>query len=119
VIYAADYTATAQLEILVHALQGMPLSHNLIRITIPSNITIERASESQLEILKDEAQARALGDRWLLECRSAALRVPSVAAPGHHNYLLNPLHPDFERITTSNEEPFLWDERHLALTKDR
>ncbi|MGH9465604.1 MAG: RES family NAD+ phosphorylase [Thermoanaerobaculia bacterium] len=57
------------------------------------------------------SSTRALGDRWVAEARSVVLRVPTVVTHGEHNFLLNPLHPDFGRIEIRPAEPFRWDPR--------
>ena len=38
------------------------------------------------------------GDDWVRSQRSAVMRVPSVIVPSEWNYLLNPTHPDFQRL---------------------
>jgi RES domain-containing protein len=45
---------------------------------------------------------REFGSRWVAECRSAVLRVPSIVVGGEFNYLLNPRHPDFARLETGD-----------------
>jgi RES domain-containing protein len=40
-----------------------------------------------------------------------ALRVPSSVVLGEFNYLLNPAHPDFARITIARPESFDFDSR--------
>jgi RES domain-containing protein len=62
----------------------------------------------------DPIQARALGTKWLLEAQSAALRVPSAVIPREANYLLNPLHPSFEKILLESAVPFEFDVRLLG-----
>jgi RES domain-containing protein len=57
---------------------------------------------------------KALGDAWVQELRSAVLQLPSVIIPGESNYLLNPAHPDFKRISIANPEPFAFDPRLLT-----
>ena len=44
------------------------------------------------------AEVRELGDRWLNEQESAALKVPSAVIPVEFNYVLNPRHKDFGKI---------------------
>ena len=41
----------------------------------------------------------------------AALRVPSSFVLGEFTYLLNPAHPDFDRITIARPESFDFDSR--------
>lgn len=39
------------------------------------------------------------------------LEVPSVIVPGESNYLLNPGHPDFEKVVIGEPEGFGFDPR--------
>jgi RES domain-containing protein len=48
------------------------------------------------------------------EARSAVLALPSVIIPGESNYLLNPAHPDFRKISIGKPEPFAFDPRLLS-----
>ena len=52
-----------------------------------------------------------IGDAWLSEGRSLALKVPSVTVRGQHNYLIDPAHPDFAGIEVSEPEPLDLDPR--------
>jgi RES domain-containing protein len=45
---------------------------------------------------------------------SAVLSVPSAVVPAERNYLLNPAHPDFERIEMGEPRPFRFDQRLLG-----
>ena len=56
-------------------------------------------------------ETQEIGMRWLVEARSAALRVPSAVVPRAFNVLLNPAHPDASRLTTGGADPFAWDPR--------
>ena len=55
--------------------------------------------------------SQSIGDRWLESARSAVLRVPSVVVPAESNYLLNPRHPDFDRIEIAAPEVLRVDPR--------
>jgi len=39
------------------------------------------------------------------------LKVPSSVVDGDHNFLLNPNHKDFGKVSVINIEPFTFDER--------
>jgi RES domain-containing protein len=54
-----------------------------------------------------------MGDFWVKLGRSAVLELPSVMIPGESNYLLNPAHPDFKKITLGKPELFSFDPRLL------
>ena len=60
----------------------------------------------------DSGVARAFGDRWFDERRSAVLVVPSATVrPYGRNVLLNPLHADFDRIQRETPAAVVWDPR--------
>ena len=52
-----------------------------------------------------------IGERWLLESKSAVLSVPSVVIPNERNFVLNPTHADFVRLTINPSQPFSFDLR--------
>ncbi|SRR5881394_459212 len=56
---------------------------------------------------------KTIGDDWVKAARSAMLALPSVIT-GETNYLLNPAHPDFKKITIGRPEAFVFDPRLLT-----
>ena len=113
VIYAAETYAGALLEILVHASGSVPRGQGFIEIEIPAGIGIE-------EVVPDDvprwdapsfAVARAFGDRWYDERRTAVLIVPSVVTRVERNILIHQEHPDFARIRAGEPQPVRWDTR--------
>lgn len=115
VIYTSRSYAGAMLECLAHAGVGrMPKTHVAIEIAIAAAVSVEHHDESSLPVGWDHADlhvARALGDAWILEQRTAVLVVPSVVARREMNVLLNPQHPDFKKIVAGSPEPVVWDAR--------
>jgi RES domain-containing protein len=115
VIYASRSYAGAMLECLAHAGIGrVPRTHVAIEITIPGVVAIERHDDSSLPAASDRADlsaARAFGDAWIREQRTAVLVVPSVVARREGNVLLNPQHEDFKKIIAGDPEWVLWDAR--------
>jgi RES domain-containing protein len=57
--------------------------------------------------------AQALGTRWATEASSAVLAVPSSIILIEPNFLLNPRHPDFCKISICKAETFSFDKRLL------
>lgn len=115
VVYAADSFAGSLLEILVHGTRPrtLPGAHHAVRIDVPDEL-IERVEESALPgwDLRDSAEARQFGDRWLEEGRSAALSVPALPArPVGRIVLINPAHPDAGRLVRGTPFRVPWDER--------
>src|SRR5690349_16190572 len=84
VIYAASSFAGAMLEVLVHSNIGrVPTTQRRVEVEVPDDVPIARLPADDLPPGWDEpssSAARALGDRWLAEMRSAVLLVPSVVA---------------------------------------
>jgi|ERR1700674_2061253 RES domain-containing protein len=104
VVYTAANQSLAMLEMLV---QDQPLRarYVIIEARIPSTVRIERVSIDDLPSDWREISARqklqAIGAAWASKRKAAVLAVPSAIVPRESNYLLNPLHPAFKRITIS------------------
>jgi RES domain-containing protein len=115
VIYASRSFAGAMLECLAHAGIGrVPRTHVAIEITIAAAVRVEQHAQSSLPAGWDHANlhvARAFGDAWLRERRTAVLVVPSVVARREWNVLVNPRHKDFRHIVAASPEPVVWDAR--------
>ncbi len=113
-VYAADSFAGSLLEILAHAQAPKTLTaHHAIRLDIPDEL-IERPDDAQLVgwEAKNSAAARAFGDAWLGDGRSAVLLVPAMPCrPIGRLVVINPLHPDAARITRGAPFAVPWDER--------
>ncbi len=118
VIYASRSYAGAMLECLAHAGIGrVPRTHVAVEIAIAEAFVVERHDESSLPAGWDHADlrvARAFGDAWIRELRTAVLVVPSVVARREGNVLINPQHPDFSGIIGGAPEPVVWDARLFA-----
>jgi RES domain-containing protein len=52
-----------------------------------------------------------IGDAWIRRAQSVALAVPSAIIDEEINFLLNPAHPDFPKITIGAPQSFEFDER--------
>ncbi|HEV2146854.1 MAG TPA: RES domain-containing protein [Longimicrobiaceae bacterium] len=116
VVYGSTCLAGCLLEILVHAgrLQKVPGAHHCARAEIPDDLPVEVVDEARLPgwELEESSSARAYGDAWLAEGRTAVLSVPAAAArPLGRNLLLNPAHPDYPRIRVHAPAPISWDAR--------
>lgn len=116
VIYGSPCLAGCLLEVLVHAgrRQKLPGAHLCVRAHIPEDLAIEVVDETALAgwDAEESPVARAYGDAWLGEGRSAVLLVPAaVARPYGRNLLINPHHPDHARIRIDDPVPITWDAR--------
>ncbi|MEQ1740625.1 MAG: RES domain-containing protein [Methyloglobulus sp.] len=115
VIYGSLSFSCAMLEILAHANIGrVPETHQYVIAEVPKDISVEIIQENLLPQgwdLENTASARAFGDQWLYEARSAILVVPSVIARLDRNALVNPLHPDTKKLIVSEPKKVIWDKR--------
>ena len=114
VIYCAETYSGARLEQLVHLPFGhVPKTQRVVTIDIPEDMACEELVAADLPRwnAEDQAASRAFGDRWYDEKRAVVLIVPSVAAPGERNVLINQHHPDFNQIRATRPAPVIWDER--------
>jgi RES domain-containing protein len=118
VIYASRSYAGAMLECLAHAGIGrVPRTYVAIEVASAAIVSVERHDEGGLPAGWDHADlrvARAFGDAWIRERRTAVLVVPSVVARREGNLLLNPQHTDFTKIIAGTPEPVVWDARLFA-----
>lgn len=114
-IYGSLSYACAMLEILAHAGIGrIPSTQQYAVGVVPDALPVERHDASTLPDgweLEDSAVARRFGDDWLASGRSLVLIVPSVVARLEFNAVVNPAHPEFDRIVVSAPEPVVWDAR--------
>jgi RES domain-containing protein len=122
VVYCASTLALAVLEVRVH----IPLANFQPRARyVGLEILIDSACiESVTKLPRgwritpaastESTAARRLGDQWVTEKRSVALRLPSAVIPSEFIYLLNPAHVDFSRAVQLGKEmdvfldPRLW-----------
>lgn len=116
VIYTAATRALACLENVVHRSgEGLQETFRVMVIGVPDDLPVETIEPETLPpdwfTFAAYGYCQQLGDAWLLGGKSAVLRVPSAIIGQEWNYLLNPAHPDFMKITLLRTESFVFDPR--------
>jgi RES domain-containing protein len=116
VVYCSESRALAALEQLVHLHRNRLPPHVVcFGVEIPDGLAIREVRTEDLPAewrrQPGSPELRDIGTRWAESGETAVLRVPSAVVPGEHNFLLNPRHPDFGRLTIGKPEPFAFDER--------
>lgn len=114
VVYCSARLSLDALENLVHLHSPVALKYVAIGLefhdrlietlnarSLPADWTEEPPPPSAMEI----------GDRWVKEGRSAVLQLPGAIIPSESNYLLNPSHRDFQKITTRKPVAFSFNPR--------
>ena len=101
VIYTAEHPSGAINEMLVNiAREDLPDSFQFLKIELADDVAVEDVDLNNLPAnwAQDRSVTRAIGDIWLAQQRSLALRVPSVLVPETYNVLLNPAHSDAAKM---------------------
>jgi RES domain-containing protein len=116
VVYVSFSKSLAALETLVHL--KLPVTSKYLAIPVEfDNALVEVFLPKNLptgwNIEPPPPGTQEIGDRWVKEQRSAILALPSVITR-ESNYLINPAHPDFKRISIGSPEPFTFDPRLLS-----
>ena len=113
-IYATESRALCALEILA-AGHEFANDYIAIPIEIPDDITRRVLSITELPQGWNSAEhgnsTRELGTTWAHSMETVILVVPSAVLPREQNYLINPQHPDFGRVTFHDAETFFFDQR--------
>ena len=114
VVYTSGSPALAALESLVHL--NPPVIFKYLAIPIEfDDALVEKVAALPADWTEEPPPpaTKAIGDLWVKEARSAVLELPSVIILGEPNYLLNPAHPDFQKIIIGKPQPFSFDPRLL------
>ena len=114
IVYTAAHPAGAVTELLVSNKRGsLPLYFQMLEIALAPSLAIEEIPLASLPPgwTGDKTITRAIGDGWLSECRTLALRVPSVLVPNSWNVLLNPAHSDASALRIVSVSQYPLDDR--------
>lgn len=115
-IYTAESRALALTEIAVHLPYGiMPKNYQMVTIEIPDDIPVQTLPEHELPIdwrtAPHSHSTQVIGDKFVRRKEFLPLRVPSAIVEGDSNILINPLHPDLQKITILAIANFTFDRR--------
>lgn len=118
-VYTSTSLSLAAVEFFVHIEIGTePADLVSVRAELPvEESTLRKGGERLLANLPDDWRRlhhpalRKMGEDWVAEGRTLAMMVPSVVIDGEWNVLINPAHPDAERIYLGDPKPFQFDRR--------
>jgi RES domain-containing protein len=123
ILYTSRSAALALAEILCHIPATLFGERTLLILEISHKLSLEEVTYPMVvQLIRNEAlgdmsnTTRSYGTQWLSEGRSVLLRVPSIALPFEHNYLLNPRHPGFNAKVISRQIIIL-DPRIISLNQ--
>ena len=115
-VYLSEHRSLAALETLVHAPRPGLLDEDylIIEVIIPDVLVLTldpAALPPGWNNPSDFTVSRAVGNAWLAEQASVALKVPSAVVPEENNLLLAPGHADWPKLKIGKVRPFLFDAR--------
>ena len=117
VVYASSTQSLAALETLVHLNPLVLFEYVVFRIQFDDAL-LEKYPLNRLpvawQVEPPSPSTQMIGNAWVREARSAVLALPSGIVSGEPNYLLNPAHPGFKKISIRKPEPFAFDPRLLT-----
>ena len=115
-IYTSENISLAVLEILVNAdKNNIPPTYHLLQLNIPDNLPIKIIKPDTLKDkwYSDFEYAQFIGTKFLESETEAILKVPSAIVKQEYNFLLNPLHSDFKKVSIKDSSAFDLDIRLL------
>jgi RES domain-containing protein len=143
VLYASSTLALACLEVLVHIRNVglLPLDYVFCEIEAPDVLISPWTFTGEAAVARIESPvlSREYGDAWfrrtppqllaavfdvpsgqfsLLERPAPVQTVPSVIVPREMNYLISPVHPQFDLLQWGAPKPFRFDPRLIGSTAD-
>ena len=114
-IYLANSRPLAAMELFIHINSHQVLKHYLfISVAFDSQLMLSLDQEALPCDWADSPaplSTKRIGDEWSMSQKSLVLEVPSVLFPGEFNYLVNPIHPNFDQIQSFPPESFQFDPR--------
>lgn len=110
-VYTSATLSLAALEFLAH-LNSVEDAPELVsfRLEFDSKLVTELTLPENWRKLGLNS-TRSLGRDWFTESKSPILKVPSFVIPSESNFVLNPAHRAFAKITVGPAEPFELDHR--------
>ncbi|HEY2103225.1 MAG TPA: RES family NAD+ phosphorylase [Chthoniobacterales bacterium] len=117
--YASEHQSLAMLEYFVHLeASDSPPDLVLASADVPDDLTRQRIEVGKLPANWRETPAPAelarLGDEFVRAAARCLLIVPSALVTSENNWLINPLHDEFRKITIRETEPLNYDSRLSA-----
>jgi RES domain-containing protein len=122
VIYGADSVALAMLESMIRR-QGVGFNNDfkIVMIEVPDDIAIKTINIATLKgdwrDFSDYSICQKIGNTWYDDQQQCILKVPSAVITTSFNYVINTLHPDFNRVKIFGITDLVPDKRIEDLLK--
>ncbi len=114
VLYTGENKEIALLETIVHTPPMLIPKLDILIFEIPNDsiteITIDKLPKNWKSYPAPTILSE-MGERWILEGATIALKVPSCIIHSAHNYILNCKHPDYAKVKLIERSEFEFDSR--------
>ena len=122
--YTSEHQSLAMLEYFVHVDKDDPPSDLVLAIAeTPDDLSWRKIEVSELPAHWRDAAAPPelthFGDEFAAKAEHPLLFVPSVLSPSENNCLINPAHPDYNRIKMLELEALSYDPRMFGRGRGR
>jgi len=122
--YTSEHQSLAMLEYFVHLDQDdQPDDLVLAVADVPNDLTRANVDTSRLppnwRASAAPPELARFGDDFTQGGKGCLLLVPSVLAPSENNCLINPAHPDYQRIVVRATESLNYDSRMFRKQRHR
>jgi RES domain-containing protein len=116
IIYCAQSRALAMAEVVVHlSLALLPKDFVMMTINVPDTVSIEildvKLLRKDWNVFPNTFNTPLIGDTFINKNASCILKVPSAVVQGDFNFLINPYHKDFDKISIIDRIDFPFDKR--------
>lgn len=117
VLYTSTNASLSVLEVLAHLPAAyFPDDMVMATIELPESLVTaidEKKLPQNWDKTPPPAAIQNFALNWISEEQSLGLMVPSIIVPSERNLLINPLHPDFNKVKLVKVAPFAFDTRLL------
>ena len=109
-----SHPALAALEMFVHlGKRASKIKFALFRVEIPKEVKVLELFEAGLpahwRAEPPGPETMTVGEKWFRDRGTAVLKVPSVLVPAATNLIMNPEHPESEKLRIGKAEAFSFD----------
>jgi RES domain-containing protein len=114
-VYSSDSLALATVEILIGGI-FISLLNDYYKIPVDFDKSLVETFDTsalpgEWDTYPPNTKTQLIGDNWITSLSSVFLKVPSVVIKEEFNYLINPLHPDFKKLSIGKPEKISFDKR--------
>ncbi|XLS29708.1 RES family NAD+ phosphorylase [Flavobacteriaceae bacterium M23B6Z8] len=114
-VYTSQNISLAYLEVVMHLdiTEDLPDDRIIAHIEIPDDLSVleEKKLPSNWNSFPYNSKTQEIFTRFCKEQKAAVLKVPSAIVRSEANYIINPLHPEANRIHVIKTERFVFDNR--------